>query len=72
MEELLNQYLDKIKIGGKQVYKNLTLFPLLSGQAVSLDYLTLDEALNEGLVEVTEVSEGGHVPDLKVVNKSPA
>ena len=36
MEELLNQYLDQIKIGGKQVYKNLALFPLLSGQAVSL------------------------------------
>jgi hypothetical protein len=36
MEGLLNQYLDQIKIGGKQVYKNLALFPLLSGQAVSL------------------------------------
>ena len=71
MEGLLNQYLDQIKIGGKQVYKNLALFPLLSAQADSLDYLTLDEALKEGLVEVTEVSEGGHVPDLKVVNKSP-
>jgi len=71
MEGILNQYLDQIKIGGKQVYKNLALFPLLSGQAVSLDYLTLDEALNDGLMEVTEVSEGGHVPDLKVVNKSP-
>jgi hypothetical protein len=71
MEGILNQYLDQIKIGGKQVYKNLALFPLLSGQAVSLDYLTMDEALNEGLMEVTEVSEGGHVPDLKVVNKSP-
>lgn len=55
MEGLLNQYLDQIKIGGKQVYKNLALFPLLSGQAVSLDYLTLDEALHDGLVEVTEV-----------------
>ena len=30
MEGLLNQYLDQIKIGGKQVYKNLALFPLLS------------------------------------------
>jgi hypothetical protein len=71
MEGLLNQYLDQIKIGGKQVYKNLALFPLLSAQADSLDYLTLDEALKDGLIEVTEVSEGGHVPDLKVVNKSP-
>jgi hypothetical protein len=35
VEELRNQYLDQIKIGGKQVYKNLALFPLLSGQVVS-------------------------------------
>ena len=27
MEGILNQYLDQIKIGGKQVYKNLALFP---------------------------------------------
>ena len=27
MEGILNQYLGQIKIGGKQVYKNLALFP---------------------------------------------
>ena len=27
MEGTLNQYLDQIKIGGKQVYKNLARFP---------------------------------------------
>jgi hypothetical protein len=33
--------------------------------------MTLDEALAGGLIEVTEVSQGGAVPELKVVNKSP-
>ena len=27
MEGILDQYLDQIKIGGKQVYKNLPCFP---------------------------------------------
>jgi hypothetical protein len=34
-----------------------------------LDYLTLDEALAGGLVEVTEKDLGGSVPELQVVNK---
>jgi hypothetical protein len=46
MEGVLNQYLDQIKIGGKQGYKNPALFPLHSGQAASRDYLTLDETLH--------------------------
>lgn len=69
--EVLNNYLDQIKIGGKQVYKNLAFFPLLSNLAIPLEYLTLDEALAGGLVEVTEKDKGGSVPELQVVNKSP-
>lgn len=34
------------------------------------DYVTLDEALLQNLLEVTEVSSGGTVPALKVTNKS--
>jgi len=35
-----------------------------------LDYLLLDEALREGLIEVGEVSKEGSVQNLKVTNKS--
>jgi ARG/rhodanese/phosphatase superfamily protein len=34
------------------------------------DYATLDEALEEKILEVTEVSQGGTVPTLKVVNRA--
>lgn len=71
MEEILKNYLDQIKIGGRQVYKNLALFPLLSNLTIPQEYLTLDEALTGGLVEVTEKDKGGSVPELQVVNKSP-
>jgi len=71
MQEVIKAYLDQIKIGRKQSFKNLAIFPLLSTYSSDLDYLLLDEALREGLVEVVEVSKEGSVPELKVTNKSP-
>jgi len=71
VEEIIQNYLAEAKIGRKQSHKNLTVFPLLSGCAAALDYLTLDEALAEDLIEVMEVDEGGSVPELRVENKSP-
>jgi hypothetical protein len=71
MQTVIQGYLDKVKVGRKQSHRNLAVFPLLSGYTTAFDYMTLDEALAEGLIEVTEVSQGGAVPELKVVNKSP-
>jgi hypothetical protein len=50
------------------------MFPLLlrgSGPRRVGDYRTLDEGLREGVVEITEVSEQGSVPELRVVNRGP-
>ena len=71
MEKAIQTYLDLIKLGRKQSYKNLAIFPLLSTYSLDLDYLLLDEALSEDLIEVVEVDKAGSVPELKVVNKSP-
>jgi len=71
MQTVIQGYLDKVKIGRKQSHRNLAVFPLLSGYTTVLDYMTLDEALAGGVIEVTEVSQGGTVPELKLVNKSP-
>jgi hypothetical protein len=71
MQTVIQVYLDKVKVGRKQSHRNLALFPLLSGYTAALDYITLDEALAGGLIEVMEVSQGGAVPELKVVNESP-
>ncbi len=70
MEKVIETYLGQAKVGRQQSYKNLAVFPLLSAYAVGLDYITLDEALTEGLIEVAEVSESGSVPELKVINKA--
>jgi len=70
MEKVIESYLEQIKVGRKQSHKNLAVFPLLSPYVVGVDYILLDEALTEGVIEVGEVNESGSVPELKVVNKS--
>jgi hypothetical protein len=67
----IQAFLENVKLGGKQNHLNMTLIPLLAPDAGVPDYLTLEEALNQMLAEVTEVSQGGSVPDLKLINKSP-
>jgi hypothetical protein len=62
--------MDRIQIGAEQSYKNLAVFPVLSDYVIPFDYLTLDEALTEDLIEVVEIDKGGSVPELKVINKS--
>jgi hypothetical protein len=71
MEPVIKEYLGQIKVGRKQSYKNLGLFPLLSEYAASLDYLTLDEAFAAGLIEVGEIDQAGSVPEIRVVNSAP-
>ena len=70
MQDIINVFIGGLKLGRKQSYKNLTVFALLSDYNADFDYLTLDEALAKDLIEVGEVSRGGSVPELKVVNKS--
>ena len=58
----------KVKIGTPTTFRNLAVFPLLAGNGTAADYLTLDEALSQKCATITEVSEGGSVPELKFVN----
>ena len=45
MHTVIQGYLGKVKLGRKQSYRNLAVFPLLSGYSTALDYTTLDEAV---------------------------
>jgi hypothetical protein len=57
-----------IRIGAPATFRNLTIFPLFGVEVKNPRYLTLDEALERKSSVVTEVSEGGSVPELKFVN----
>ena len=60
--------ISRVKVGTPTAFRNLTIFPLVDGEGGSADYLTLDEALAQKSAKITEVSEGGSVPELKFVN----
>lgn len=64
--------IQSISFGKKTTFQNLAIVPILGAGEGQSDYLTLDEALANGSIEVTEVSEAGHVPALKVVVKGAA
>ena len=70
MEHYLRDYFSELSIGPEQSHKNLTMFPLLVEDAVSLDYLTLDEALSKGFIHVEELDHVGSVPEIRFMNKA--
>jgi hypothetical protein len=60
--------LEPLTLGRPEVFRNLAVFPLHRAGAMHDDYLTLDEALARKLATVSEVSDGGIVPELRFEN----
>lgn len=71
MDAMIKTCLFSLKIEAPQRHEDVTVFPLLDPLDGGPDYLTLKEALEKSLLLVTEVSSGGSVPELKVVNQAP-
>jgi len=65
---LITESLDSLALSPAQLWANLAMFPLLRSAAFEADYLVLDEALKRESARVTEVSEGGSVPELAFEN----
>lgn len=61
--------LSEVVVGKPTVYQNLTLYPLLADGPDEPAYRLLDAALSDHSARVTEVSESGHVPELKFINE---
>ena len=66
----MKEFFNEIKVGAKQNHGNMTLYCLVSADQAPVDFMTLDAALATDALSITEVTEGGSVPELKVVNKS--
>jgi len=66
MPQFIKTYMDKIQIGAEQSYKNFAVFPVLSDYVIPFDYLTLDEALKEDMIEVVEINKGVSGPKLSI------
>lgn len=69
MEAIIKGHLEGIKFGKIQVYKHVAVIPMISTNGSGPDYLTMKEALEGQFLAITEVTEGGQVPELKVINR---
>jgi hypothetical protein len=63
--------LASVELGVPVTVDNLTMLPLLARhpREPKIDYIVLDEAMTTGEVEITEISDEGSVPDLRVINR---
>ena len=68
MKSALLQDLDLIQGGESQSAPGLAVIPLFRGKSAEHHYLSLHQALQQRVIEISEVSEGGSVPRLKVRN----
>jgi ARG and Rhodanese-Phosphatase-superfamily-associated Protein domain len=64
MQEVIREYLEQAKVGRKQVYKNMAVYPLLSDYSLGLEYILLNEALGSGVIEVIDWIEGNKADEL--------
>ncbi len=71
MQNPLASALSSVTFGTPITRNNLTMIPLVGPSTVEQPpfYVSLDEALALGWTEITEISEQGSVPELRVINK---
>lgn len=70
-------FLAHTSLGTEQTHKSLRVWPLLArggvpAPAADWDYVTLDDACEDGSVRIEEVSQGGSVPHVRVTNNGKA
>ena len=65
---LINTTLSTLSLGDEITFRNLTMFAVGSELDPDLLYDTLDWALDAGSLTVSELTDDGHVPEIKVAN----
>ncbi|MFH1081679.1 MAG: DUF6569 family protein [Pseudomonadota bacterium] len=69
MEPIISEQFEKIKFGEIQIHKHVAVIPMISTNGSGPDYLTMKEAMENHILTVSEVTEGGQVPQLRVINQ---
>ncbi len=62
-----------VELGEPVHFRNMTIFPLLPKEAerpTEPDYLLAEDAIAHGLAHITELSDGGSVPELRFENQA--
>ena len=69
MEAIVKAQMEGIKFGEIQVHNHVAVIPMIGNGDSGPDYLTMKEAMEGQFLTVTELTEGGTVPELKVINR---
>lgn len=70
MNKILNEVMDNIQTFNPQSYENMTVIGLNIPENKKVDLMSLEIGLNLGLVEISEIDEGGTVGKVKVINNA--
>ena len=68
--EAVSKYITSLTIGEGQIYRNLAIFSLVGPEDAKADYISLEQGLQTGTIVISEVTEGGMVPELFLVNQA--
>jgi hypothetical protein len=69
-DQELRPFVEALQVGVSVGHANLTLVPLRGERRERIAYLLAVEAIEAGTLEITEVSEGGSVPELLATNEA--
>ena len=67
--KVLDKFINDLKVGEALNFNQLIIKPIFVSTDYKLPFLTLEEALQSEVLEITEVDESGSVPELLVKNK---
>jgi len=70
MDKNIKLYLTSLEFGDLQFFKNMGVVPLKTSLDRTPEYLVMKQALDQQLLVISEVSQEGRVPELKVQNKA--
>lgn len=66
---IIGETFEHLTIGPAVDSGRLTMHPLINENIIEPQYLTLDQALGNGVITISEVSQSGRVPELMVTNR---
>jgi len=67
---LIQERIEGVVLGEPTIHAQMAMFPLLTEEEGTADYMILDEAIANGYAHVTEIDESGTVPEVKFKNSS--
>ena len=71
MNTQISAFRENLQLGEIIRFQNMAIIPLFAPDEASSNYLTLHDAITQQAILISEVSESGTVPNLKVENRSP-